>query len=148
MPLEMKQKQDLKKYLLSWRLCLHDQNGNMSVINKQIYLYLWSLCKDKKGKENVLWEWFFSWLGLSRKREGVFLFCFVLFYQKPNKEASWEHHSWAWGCLKEVEAKSHSRGLNNLETSVEPWHSPLSICWEIGERAWPVSLGMCCHMKK
>lgn len=77
MPLEMKQKQDLKKYLLSWRLCLHDQNGNMSVINKQIYLYLWSLCKDKKGKENVLWEWFFSWLGLSRKREGVFLFCFT-----------------------------------------------------------------------
>lgn len=143
----MQQKQDLKKYLLSWRLCLNEQNGHMSVINKQIYLYLWRLCKDKKGKQNVLLEWFFSWIGLSRKREGFF-FLFVCFTKSqikrlpenitPEPEVVW----------KKLRPKSHSWGLNNLETSVEPWHSPLSICSEIDERVWPVSPGMYCHTKK
>ena len=55
MPLEMKQKQDLKKYLLSWRLCLNEQNGNMSGwINKFIYIYE-AFVKTKKEKK-MSWE--------------------------------------------------------------------------------------------
>ena len=46
----MQQKQDLKKYLLSQRSYLYEQNGNMFVINKFIYIYEDSV-KTKKEKK-------------------------------------------------------------------------------------------------
>ena len=83
---------------------------------------------------------------VKEKRRCFFvLFCFTKSQIKRLPENITPEPEVVW---KKLRPKSHSWGLNNLETSVEPWHSPLSICWEIGEKAWPVSLGMCCHMKK